>query len=85
MQKARHPRPHRSFGQQLKMIKQKTKKDGRRKSLQTLSHKCQVNHGIVNNCTFLGAEGPALVITGDKVRLFLDALASLDFKLSLSE
>ena len=40
------------------------------KSLQTLSHKCQVNHGIVNNCTFLGAEGPALVITGDKVRLF---------------
>merc|ERR1719153_1068244 len=34
---------------------EETKKDGKRKSLQTL-----------NNCTFLGAEGPALVITGDK-------------------
>ena len=52
------------------MIKQETIKDERRKSLQTLSHKYQVNNGIVNNCTFLGAEGPALVITGDKVRLF---------------
>ena len=63
------PRP---CGRQQIMIKQDTKKDGRSKPLQTLIQKCQVDHGIVNNCTFLGAEGPALVITGDKVRLFFD-------------
>ena len=28
--------------------------------------KVDVN-GIVNNCTFIGAEGPALVLTGDQV------------------
>ena len=28
-------------------------------------------NGIVNNCTFIGAEGPALTLTGDQVHIII--------------